>query len=101
LSSSGQVFVEHGTQEFAASGVANAPGMRPAEGPMKGTNMNKLLVTLLGTAFLAGCAYTTGGPPSQAAATSDGYYWWLHPKLGMVKVDRATNAMLVSQTPSR
>lgn len=71
--------------------------MHPAIGPMKGTDMTKLLVTLLGTTFLAGCAFASGGPPSPAAAASDGYYWWLHPKLGMVKVDRATNAMVVSQ----
>ena len=28
------------------------------------------------------------------------YYYWLHPKLGHVKVDRATNAMLVGKRAS-
>lgn len=26
-----------------------------------------------------------------------GTYWWLHPKLGMVKVNKATNAIVTSK----
>lgn len=33
-------------------------------------------------------------PAAAAAAGHKTFYYWLHPKLGMVKVDRATNAML-------
>lgn len=31
---------------------------------------------------------------SAPAASQKTFYYWLHPKLGMVKVDRASNAML-------
>ena len=43
-------------------------------------------------------ASPTAMPSAQAGNSAPvaqkSYYWWLHPKLGMVKVDRATNAML-------
>ena len=59
--------------------------------------MNKLIV-VLAVALAAGAASaatdTGATKPAEARKT---YYWWLHPKLGMVKVDRATNAMVVSR----
>lgn len=53
--------------------------------------MNKLFSILLGASLFAGTATAT------LAATSGGdTYYWLHPKQGMVLVDRATNAIVVT-----
>lgn len=57
------------------------------------------LVAAIGPAALAAGegAAPPAAPPAQAsgaAASRTSFYYWLHPKLGMVKVDRVTNAML-------
>ena len=51
-----------------------------------------LLIPLLSAGFVsaANVGSTSGDTKS--------YYYWLHPKLGMVKVDRATNAMVTGRT---
>lgn len=56
--------------------------------------MKTLILATLALA-LAGCATppspsTTSIPSAGTSAT----YYWLHPKQGMMKVDRATNATL-------
>ena len=58
--------------------------------------MNKLLSFFLVSALAAtaGCAATGS---SAERTTARGTYYWLHPKLGMVKVDGATNAMVTGQ----
>ena len=53
---------------------------------------------LIAVALLSGAAYaadTRAAPPAGRP-----YYYWLHPKLGMVKVDRQTNAMLTGARAS-
>ena len=54
---------------------------------------------LIAVALLSGAAY-----PADTRAAQPGerpyYYYWLHPKLGMVKVDRQTNAMLTGARAS-
>lgn len=37
-----------------------------------------------------------GSPATSGAQAQRGTYYWLHPKLGHVKVDRQTNAMVVN-----
>lgn len=61
--------------------------------------MKRLLILLAGLA-LAGAA-AAAAPANQPSGSSASWYWWLHPKLGMVKVDRATNAMIVSGRQQR
>lgn len=63
---------------------------------VKGTNVNKLAMTLLGAALFAGAASAATDTRAEPASKS-GTSYWLHPKLGMVKVDRATNAMVVTK----
>lgn len=58
--------------------------------------MKKLTSALLGAAIFAGASFAAYAAPSGGEAPS-ATYWWLHPKLGMVKVDRATNAMVHSK----
>lgn len=58
--------------------------------------MNKLALTLLAGAFFVGAASAATDVQVTPPAKS-GTYYWLHPKLGMVKVDRATNAMIVGK----
>lgn len=50
--------------------------------------------------FLAFTVTAAALPAAAAARTEPDakpYYYWLHPKLGHVKIDRATNAMLVGK----
>jgi hypothetical protein len=63
----------------------------------------KTAMTVVGFVLATGAMAQTSTPTTVVGAqastprsTSSGYYWWLHPKLGMVKVDRATNAMITS-----
>lgn len=53
-------------------------------------------IALLAAAILAAplAPAQASSAPAMGAKT---YYYWLHPKLGMVKVDKATNAMLVGR----
>ncbi len=44
-------------------------------------------------AATAALAYTS------VAQASDNTYFWLHPKLGMVQVDKTTNSMVTSAPP--
>ena len=60
--------------------------------------MKKLLILAAGLA-LAGAAAAATPPRQQSEGAS--WYWWLHPKLGMVKVDRATNAIIVVRKQQR
>lgn len=58
--------------------------------------MNKK-IAMLSSIVLAMTALVSAPAGAQAeasGATSTSYYYWLHPKLGFVKVDRATNVML-------
>lgn len=46
-------------------------------------------------AIAAAASFAASAQSSTREAPSKSYYYWLHPKLGMVKVDRKTNAMIV------
>ncbi|MBL0391220.1 hypothetical protein JJ685_08725 [Ramlibacter monticola] len=59
--------------------------------------MRTTTITLLALAFLGGPAFAQSQPASQAPAEAKTYHYWLHPKLGMVKVDKKTHAMLVGR----
>ena len=70
--------------------------------------MNRLMVALFGAVLAIGAASAAQAQPadSQAAAPAQqasqakqtrSHYWWLHPKQGMVKVDRATNLPAIPQ----
>ena len=60
--------------------------------------MRATVIAMLATAILAAPAsYAQTQPASSGTATGKSYYYWLHPKLGMVKVDKKTNAMLVGR----
>lgn len=59
--------------------------------------MNKLSVLLLGATMLAGASFAAATTPASQDSASPTFYYWLHPKLGMVKVDKATNAMVKSK----
>ena len=58
--------------------------------------MKNIFATILATALFAGVSMAASAAPSGQEAAS-GTYWWLHPRLGMVKVDRATNTMVHSK----
>lgn len=58
--------------------------------------MVKTPFVLLVAALLAGPVLAAGSA-DEAHVEKSGTYWWLHPKLGMVKVDKATNAMVISK----
>ena len=60
--------------------------------------MNKLLVLLAAIVAAQVAAAAPGAVPGPTART---YSYWLHPKLGMVKVDRATNAIVVARREHR
>jgi len=64
--------------------------------------MKSTTMVLAAAALLAGSA-AFAQPRVAAAAPSDGagQYTWLHPKLGMVKVDKRTNAMVVPRAAPR
>lgn len=57
--------------------------------------MYKLLTFAMAIAFASAAA---ASQPLQGSKSGQDWYWWLHPKLGMVKVDRATNAMVIKDT---
>ena len=59
--------------------------------------MKKLFSILLGAAIFAGASFTAYAAPRSGDSAPDAYYWWNHPRLGMVKVDRATNTMIHSK----
>lgn len=59
--------------------------------------MKKVLLAIFAGLLGAGAASAADLSP-QAAGSPKPYYYWLHPKLGMVKVDRATNAMVTART---
>lgn len=54
---------------------------------------------------IVAAALFTAAAPAAAQNPSDsainGTYYWLHPKLGQVKVDRTTHAMVPSARPPR
>ena len=58
--------------------------------------MRTLILAILASLLAAGCASTANVTPQDVSAKSS-YYYWEHPKLGMVKVDRATSAMVTSR----
>ena len=60
--------------------------------------LNKTLFLVAAT-VIATAASAQTSPSAAAPAAQKPYYYWLHPKLGMVKVDRATNAMITSARP--
>ena len=57
--------------------------------------MKSALVVL---ASLLSAGFVSAANVGSARDTAKPYYYWLHPKLGMVKVDRATNAMVTART---
>ena len=60
--------------------------------------MRTTTITLLALAILAGpAAFAQTQAAPSAPAEGKSYYYWLHPKLGMVKVDKKTHAMLVGR----
>ena len=59
--------------------------------------MKKLTSAILGATLFAGAAMASYAAPSERVPASS-TYWWAHPRLGMVKVDRATNAIVPSPT---
>ena len=59
--------------------------------------MTKTMLAILALLLGAGCASTSNVMPQDGSA-SQSFNYWLHPKLGMVKVDRATNAMVTART---
>ena len=59
--------------------------------------MKKLFSTILGATIFAGASFTAYAAPGSGGGTPESYYWWNHPRLGMVKVDRATNKMVHSK----
>lgn len=58
--------------------------------------MKKTIATILATGLFVGTSMAAYAAPSGKEAAS-GTYWWLHPRRGMVKVDRATNAIVPSK----
>jgi hypothetical protein len=54
--------------------------------------MSIRILLVAAAAALAPLAQAGGAAP----VAPKPYYYWLHPKLGMVKVDRATNAILIA-----
>lgn len=63
--------------------------------------MTKFIVLAIGaTLFAAAATATPASTSAPAAQGSSGTYYWLHPKLGMVKVDRATNFMVTAKRPA-
>lgn len=59
----------------------------------KRAQMKKLTSTIFSVAIFSGASFAAfAAPPSGEAPSAPS--WWLHPKLGMVKVDRATKAMV-------
>lgn len=63
--------------------------------------MNKLLLTLLGASLASGAALAAAPTQQARDGKPSGTYDWLHPRLGMVKVDRATNFMVVAKRQPR
>lgn len=61
----------------------------------------KNLLLLFAALTLAGCAAVSPSATQDAGSSTESSYWWLHPKLGMVKVDRATNAMMIGGKTQR
>lgn len=59
--------------------------------------MRPLTVLVLGTLLATSAAFAATAPEHTDSAKGSGTYYWLHPKLGMVKVDRATNAMVTGR----
>lgn len=60
--------------------------------------MRTTLIGLLAMAILAAPGvYAQTQSTTSATASGKSYYYWLHPKLGMVKVDKKTNAMLAGK----
>lgn len=60
--------------------------------------MKLTMIALLATAVLAApVAYAQGQPAAPGGDGGKSYYYWLHPKLGMVKVDKKTSFMLVGR----
>jgi hypothetical protein len=73
---------------------------------MKEDAMRTAMTAMIALAMLAASSafgQTNGGTSgtttvdSKTVAAERGYHYWLHPKQGMVKVDRKTHAMLVPQ----
>ena len=59
--------------------------------------MNKLLIAVTGMVLVVGTALAAEPAQQQGTETPPATYYWLHPKLGMVKVERATGFMVVSR----
>jgi hypothetical protein len=60
--------------------------------------MKTTTIALTALAILTGpAAFAQTQPAAPVPAGGSSYYYWLHPKLGMVKVDKQTNAMLVGR----
>ena len=56
----------------------------------------KLPIAFITLSLFAGFASAATRGPEQCTQPGS-YYYWLHPKLGMVKVDRATHFMIVGR----
>lgn len=59
--------------------------------------MKTWLTLSIAAAIAAAASMATAKAPAPEQSDGKPYYYWLHPKLGHVKVDRETNAMLVGK----
>ena len=59
----------------------------------KRASSEELTSTIFGAAIFAGASFAAFAAPHSGKAPS-APSWWLHPKLGMVKVDRVMKAMV-------
>lgn len=63
--------------------------------------MTKIIAIVLGTTLYAAAAVAAPSSVSEPTAQApSGTYYWLHPKLGHVKVDRATGFMVTAKRPA-
>ncbi len=59
--------------------------------------MNKFSALVFGATLVVGASFAATATPASQESASPTFYYWLHPKLGMVKVDKATNAIVKSK----
>ena len=59
--------------------------------------MIKFSALLFGASLITGASFAATPTPASSDGANKTFYYWLHPKLGMVKVDKATHAMVTSK----
>lgn len=58
-------------------------------------------LAVLALGFASSAAHAADAQAAPQTPPERSYYYWLHPKLGMVKVDRRTNAMITGRRASQ